>query len=56
MVLGDWTECHISKHDVYGAKFRDLWESNQAETVEDQNDVDQNWDDPVDEIEYDSDE
>lgn len=47
--FGPWENWHISKHDVYGTRFKQLWESNLAESIEEQA-IDANADDPENEI------
>lgn len=52
--FGLWDEWHISKHDVYGARFKELWRSNLEEEVVEQN-ADEDAQDPENEIEDDFD-
>ena len=53
--FGDWQEWHVSKHDVYGERFKTIWSSNLEEQVMDQN-PDDHAQDPMNEIEEDFDE
>jgi hypothetical protein len=50
--FGMWNEWHISKHDVYGDRFKTLWLSNLEEQVNMQN-TEEDAQDPADEIEDD---